>query len=876
MINDRIEYLSKRKKFYESKKIQDRSFKTLSKKWEPLRIKKIALPDTKIYPDSWTYLVSNEKHPHTITLQEFREKKLKTGDKIYFQRGQIYNWAEYDIAADTLLLGSYGAGADPIFLGSTDFGGVTWTSEAGGYYSTPLATIPLWVTIDGECARQGESAWITTTANATGTTLTGDADSYNTVQSLVGAKLRHKEFNFRLSYEHTITGYNSSTNVITIAAGSVIGGASGLPFKLYGQKQYATLQGDWWYDDANDKLWVKTTATPAGTDIRVITENYAFKVNGSSGITFENIDFTQYYDTAIEAPDAPTLTVNNVSVYDNRSTGLMFYGNNTTFTLSNSSITRCGLNGVHIGAVASGSITGTNTITEIGEQDNVGWPFDTYWIKTGGCAVACFWDSAETVTQPANVDATGLVMSDLGYMGMLMIGDGHDITQCICHDFCTRWNDGGGFYTIHRATLGTSTKNVIFTECVAYNGVGNQDGVTGTARSAAHAEGLYCDNGCELITFDQCIAYDNSDIGILVNWDTRKTTITNCTVYGNVNSQVIFKQDTDPGQSPVFTTNTGNFLTDNIIVATDVGYCVENICRSGEVNYNPFSVGGDSNNNVYVRPYGALVNASRISASGAQTTYTIAAWQTYISDDTASTAVHEGWIYVNPSKSKTRDVPMAVNATGSPITVNATGYHDVDGNALGASESVAAWSALVYLVNTQATPDFLLDTFTAANGTSIAGRSPNVGPVPTIISGTHAIQSNTLTSSVNGVIYWDINEADFDFSIRTRTSNITTGLNTYFRFVDANNRFVMAFAATTLTLFEFNASASATNTWVYTGTFAANTDYYISVRVNGTSVKIWIDGLLAIDVTSNVTAAGSVGLLGGTTRTSDNALAESL
>lgn len=815
-----------------------------------------------------------------MSVADFSLVTLAQFNRIFFKRGDTIVWPEYDITVGDVTIDAFGSGADPVLIGSDSYTAATWTSETGGYYSTPLATAPLWVTKNGECARQGETDWIPTTADSTATGITALAatlNAFNSVEALANnAKLRIKEFNFRLSYEHLVTAYNTGSGVMTIGAGGVVGGSSGHPFKLYGQKQYATLEGDWWYDDANNKLWIKTASTPAGTDIRVITQNYAFNVQASN-VTIQNIDFTQYYETSVDAPAAPNIIVQNVSIHDNRTNGIMFYGNTTTFTFTNYTIERIGLNAIHIGAVGSGNMTsGTNTIDEIGEQANIGWPFDTYWIKTGGCAVACFWDSGETIKQPTNVDATGINMSNLGYMGMLMIGDGHNITECVCHDFCTKWNDGGGFYTIHRATLGSSTKNVIFLRCVAYNGIGNIDGIAGAALSPQHAEGLYADNGSELITFQECISYDNSDIGILSNWDTRKTSIIDCVVYGNQNSQVIFKQDTDPADSPVFTTNISNVLTGNVIVAQDVGFCVENINRSGELNYNPFSgAGGDSNNNIYVKPYGTNVCASRVSATGVQTLYTLAAWKTYISDDAATTSVVESsYIYKNPIKSRT-DVKLAVNATGTATTFNGTGYHDIAGTPLGSSESLPAWSAIPYLITTQTTPNYLLDTFTAANGTAIAGRAPAVGPTPTIGAGTHTITSNEMVSSVNGTVFWDIAQSNFDFTVSTRDTAISAGLNTYFRYVDTNNRFTLAFSSTQVQLFERIAAVNV-NTWTYTQSFFNSQQIRISVRANGTNVKVWVNGYLAFDVTVTHTSSGSVGFLGGTGRASDNLMAEAV
>lgn len=854
-------------------------FKELSKKWKAPKFKRIALPDTTIYPKSWTYLVSNEKHPHTITLKQFRKRKLKEGDKIYFERGQVYNFAEYDVPASHLLFGAFGTGADPLFFGSINQ--PSWSAEADGYYSSPLATAPKWVTINDRCARQGETGWLRTLADSTSSTVTGVTailNGYNTIEALANnAKLRQKEFNFRLSYEHLVTGYNTGTGVLTIGAGGVFAAVAGMPFKLYGQKQFATNEGDWWYDDVNNELWIKSALSP--TNVRVITEDYAFNTGSRTNITIENIDFTQYFESAIECPDSPNVTISGVAIHDNRQNALMFYGNNTTFTLSDFSLERIGLNGVHIGAVSSGSLT-DGFIDEIGLQDNIGWPVNTYWQKTGGTGVCCFWDSGQSIRQPDSVDMEDVNMSNLGYIGVLWIGDDHSATECVVHDFCLKWNDGAGFYSVHRIDRGTSTKNITYTRVVAYNGHGNNEGITGSALTPLHASGLYVDNGSELVTVNESIFYDNTDFGILCNWDTRKTTITNCTVFGNGNSQVRYTQDDDPARSPVFRFNFGNVLTGNIIVAADISYAVEVADFNGDASYNPFATGGNSNNNAYVRPYAGnffpaipqYINARRTSNTGPQTGYNLAQWQVQTAGDAGSTERYEtGLNYRGPVQNRANTVRIAVNPTGSPIVFDASGYFSITGAALTASENIPAWGALVYIAHSQTTPDQLYDTFTAPNGTAIAGRAPAVGPIPTIAAGTHEILNGEMTSSVNGAVYWDIGESDVDFTIKTR-GQISGGLNSYFRWIDNSNRFVISITASSIRLSEFNASATATNIWeLLSGiTFISSVPpYHFTVRAVGNSVKVWVDGRLIFDVTVGHLTAGAVGLLGNVNRQTD-------
>src|SRR5688572_14178015 len=211
MINSHIEDKAKLKKLFESRMVPDRSFKTLSRKRTPINLRqRKLLPDTTLYPSDWTYLVSNEKRPHTITYEEFKKIKIKEGDKIYFERGQIYNFVGLDLTVNNTIWGEYGAGVKPKMRGGTAL--TSWTSEAGGYYSTPLATAPKWVSIAGEMARQGQSTFIPVTANPGGADRTFSSatlNAFNTIEALTTAKARFtKEFNFRTSFEYTISSYN--------------------------------------------------------------------------------------------------------------------------------------------------------------------------------------------------------------------------------------------------------------------------------------------------------------------------------------------------------------------------------------------------------------------------------------------------------------------------------------------------------------------------------------------------------------------------------------------------------------------------------------------------------------------------------------------
>lgn len=778
---------------------------------------------------------------------------IPEGSNIFFKKGDTFALGDLDIVANDLSISAYGSGADPIIIGSTSLTAATWTSEAGGYYSTPLASAPKWVFKNGIAARQGESDWIPFTSAPSGTTrgvLAATLNAFNSVQSLVGCKFRYKEFNFRLSFENTITAYDTGTGVLT--ASTFVGGGVGMPMKLYGQKQFATLEGDWWWDSSNNKLWIKTTATPSGTDIRVCTKDDAFSIDSFTGTRFEGLEFKHYYKTAIDCKRGTDTVITDCNINNIRGNGLMVYGNSTGVELSSNTITKCGLNAIHIGAF-SGTIE-SNTITTIGEESNLGWPIDTYWLKSGGCAVSGNWDANEVVKIPTSLTIRHNDITAVGYMGVLIMGDDHLIEENIVDGFCTQWADGGGIYCVHRSALGPSTDNVIFRNNIVRNGYGNEAGIVSPSVTF-EASGVYIDDGeCTNIVVDGNTVY-NCIRGISMNNGNRAVTLTDNVVFNNLKSQIAFLGQTS---SPL---NEANIMTGNIIVANEKGYCVDAV-RTTPATYDPFT-GGSCDNNTYLRPYASSkIIAQRASLSGVATEYTLAEWRTFTSKDALSSSVVNRYVYNNPDFTK-----LFVNETTASTNENGTGFVDVSLNAL-ASFSLAAFSSKPALIIPEVSASLLLDPFTAANGTAIAGRAPTTGAIPTV-SGTHSIQSNKLATSVNGTIYWNIGVADFVFSVKTQMSSIGDGLNTYFRYTNSTNRFVLAFINNTITVYEFNNSASPVVLKAVPFLYAINTDYAVSIEALGSNVKIYIDGMMIMDLTVNLITGNSVGILGNTTRTTD-------
>jgi hypothetical protein len=805
---------------------------------------------------------------------------------VYFKRGDTFALDDLVVPASNLQFAAYGSGADPIISGSEDLSAATWTSEAGGYYSTPMATAPKWIFIDGEAARQGESNWIVITSAPSGTSrgaLTATLNAFNSVQSLVGAKLRVKEFLFRYSHEHNISAYNSGTGVITTTE-TFVGASTGLPFKLYGQKQFATAQNDWWWDDASDKLWIKKSTSPSGTDIRVSYSDRAFSVTSKSGVSFTGLEFKHYYLEAIYSSVANNLLIEDCNIHDIRTNGIKGLGASTDVVIQNNTITRCGFNGISFGIWEDFQII-NNSISYIGEQANLGWPIEAYPFGTSGVAIFSGWESG---TAPQRGYVYRNTLYHLGYQGYMCCGNDHIAEENFIDTYNTKWTDGGAIHTFHRSDLGVSTRYCTFRKNIIVNAIGSLDGVPTNPSYPMVNAGIYIDNGSAFMTIDQNTiigalngVLSTSNYGVFLNIGTSSHTITNNTIYNHSRACVQFAQDnTISALDPDFINNSiNNTLTGNILIAASlVHYCVISEDHNGSSSYNPFSGTGNSDNNSYMSLYGTAVNGYATSHTGSVTTQTLAQWRTKFSDDAGSNAIVTTLIGADAFVRDAAEMVVNYNETLATENISiGANYVDHLNATISGSTDIAPFESVAYFSTVNRS--YLIDNFTAANGTSLTGRAPDFGPTPVIVSGTHTVSSNRMVTSSNGLVSYNLGTGinDYVWECFTDVTNVAATMPMHVRLGDdigsANNRIILDFTGGNIRLREFYASATATQTLTTAFTVATSTNYVIKLYCSGATIKAYVNDVLYLTMTTSLTTGNRVGISGETTRRTDKVVA---
>ena len=173
----------------------------------------------------------------------------------------------------------------------------------------------------------------------------------------------------------------------------------------------------------------------------------------------------------------------------------------------------------------------------------------------------------------------------------------------------------------------------------------------------------------------------------------------------------------------------------------------------------------------------------------------------------------------------------------------------------------------------------IYDTFTAANGTLLVGRTPSPN---TTASATYSVLQGT---SSNQTIQSDLasfalpgsNQAvviNSGVSDTTITCNVTFGSSSgcaavvFFRVTDSNNLYEVVIFANTVDLYRL-ASGSVASGYPYTasGTLSAGTSYPVTITLSGSSITVQVGSLAAINVTDSSLSTNTKHGFGGSLTT---------
>lgn len=625
----------------------------------------------------------------------FVSHAFSAGEKIYFNKGEVYSIGNYSVAVNNLTFSSYGSGARPIFIGSTDIGAQVWTSEGSSIYSTPWTNPFKWVYVDDVAARLAESPWypITTQADSThlnATTLNGAWGS-----SVSGALAIVKEYYFSYSHVRTVTAY--SAGQITLDA-AVNTGLVGYSFKLFNQLQFLTEQFEFFYDGS--KIYYRHSGgTPSGINIRVSTYDSAIIVaDGVSGTIFDGLEFTHYHQNAITGKDNSGTIITNCNFQDLRTDAIFMYGDNVGTEITNNTFLRNECNAIYTGAISDFNFS-NNTFTTIGRGRSIPFLINrgtgfSYYQQELACGIAQTWDETVIAKVPLNGVIEYNEFSDIGYCGMLFLGSNHTVRYNKLNACMVDFTDGAGIYTINHpeAPYGGQGTNCNVSYNIVSNCIGSQANVPSTTDYITY--GIYIDINCSNFIIDHNTIMDCTQGTININYGCSNHTITNNHLIGGVfglNFVNFLGSPIDLGN------NQGHDVSDNVFVTRNTTQrCIRVLSLDGNTSYNPFT-DGNCDNNIYITPYTGNMGVMSIGS----VSYDLAGWRTKYGDDAASVGM-ASFITFTSATDALEEIQVITNWTGAAVDTNIdagySGWKDVDGNVVtSTTQSVPSYYSYIYL-----------------------------------------------------------------------------------------------------------------------------------------------------------------------------------
>lgn len=616
----------------------------------------------------------------SITANKIASLTLNILDVLNFNKGDSYVIGDIPQTVTALTVGTYGSGANPKIIGSKDLSTATWTAEGGGIYSTVLAYTPLWV------YQNGSAMSIAATANVTVSSVSGAVITASSIVplngyagSFVGAKLRGHANNWILSDEYTVTAYNAGAKTVTVSSTVAAGmNASGKLFFIYGQQQFLS-SGTWFFDTSTSKLYVFTTTSPSGTDIRAGFYN-TFLTNKIQ-LNMDNIELMHFQTNVITY--GPWSLITNNLIHDCRGTAM--FGNFSDHSrILNNTVHHCDLNGIFS---FRGDFTNylNNTIYDIcsgNTMSKLGYPTNSDNLELGLAGYPNtvtgqeFMAYSLTSMREPGAQIVKNVIYNVGYVGIfLSSGVNCLVDKNYLHDHTgTLLNDGGMIYTAGQVTYvndGSTVSNNIIENSGSNNILA----------------GMYVDN------FSQNVKVVNNSVykgggyaGIRINSGTRNHTITGNKVLADISAAGAFRFDEVSGFP--FTLS-GCTFTGNQMVTLSTGGCM---VLSPAIN--PFS-SGTSDNNAYVFAYDNTNIIKRNSI-----TYNSSTWPAILSTDASST-YRTNYITFSNSTNAAQEGKMERNPSDTPESFNVpAGYSDVTGTPFSNPVTIPAWSSLIYLKDT--------------------------------------------------------------------------------------------------------------------------------------------------------------------------------
>jgi parallel beta-helix repeat protein len=476
------------------------------------------------------------------TIAKVNSTTLTPGQSVGFARGGVWRETltpgQSGTAGSPIMFTAYGTGPKPLFLGSTNLTGATWsTTGTPNVYTTPSASAPSQLFVDNArapLARWPASGWqsITTTSGdkvhliASGLT---QADNY-----WVGNNAVIKTANWMIE-ETTITASSSSAHTITWSGNVSQYPTSGYGFYIEGNCNQLSAAGQWCYAGGLIYLQLAPADVPVNHAIEATARYNEVNTQGYAYLVLRDLDI-RYGTNGVYGHNSSNLSLINCNIAENNTDVL-------------------------INGTASHALLDGNTISGTGDGHGVSIPSGDYATVTGNTISNIASDTGSRKMAEglyflgSNGTVSGNTVSNTG--GHCIVIEAGISNTTVSNNLVSACalnvTDNGGIYL-----AGTYT-NVKLTGNTVHDMVGDYTGTPGNTAVV----GIYLDEPTTGVTVAGNVVYNIAGNGINLHRSYANNVVGN-TIYNPTFAAV----DSNEGSANEMY---GNVIKNNIFVTTSTG-----------------------------------------------------------------------------------------------------------------------------------------------------------------------------------------------------------------------------------------------------------------------------------------------------------------
>ncbi len=656
------------------------------------------------------------------TIAKVNSYTFLPGDNILFNRGDTFYGTitilKSGSAGSPIVIGAYGAGANPTISGFTNL--ASWTNLSGNiYYATldvPRLNI---VTLNGVVKGMGRfpnTGYLNYESHTNNTSITDKQLTGTT--NWTGAEIGIRKFRWIIDRQ-VVTNHSNGTLTYNALAdygnNAYYNPVDGNGYFFQNHIGCLDDLGDWCYDAAAKRIYMYFGGSPAGYTIKAGSLDRNLSIKTKNNINFENVNFEGANIEGINLVGGSHINFTNCNIVSQG--GYALYGDNSSYIgITDCTITDALNNGIFLNAnnvtIDGVDITNTGIIqgaARSGDKSNLG-------LYVAG---------NDLIVKNCNI-------TNVGYNGIDFSGSNVLVENNFVTNWCSVKDDGGGIYTYSGNITNT---NGIIRNNIVVNTNGAWPGCEAYSYEAfGKSHGIYLDNGTQNVEISGNTVANCSGAGIFAS--KKNCQVLNNTFYNNGVTGLVGQLYYDyfssgdcrgmtisgnkfiskAANQPVYYHHTYSSNTEN-----------PNVTSSYDDNYYARPI--DDNN--VIRILYTAINYSVIS----DTYYSLKSWKTYTGQDVNS---HKSPISITNEN----DLRFEYNETKAAKTISlAYPMIDVKGTIYSTSITLQPYTSVVLIKNPFVSPG----APTSVNAAAGDARASVTFAAPTNNGGS-AITGYTVTS----------------------------------------------------------------------------------------------------------------------------------